>query len=205
MKNNLLLIYYLQLFLFFSCNDSVNYYDIPAFSSNSTLNAVIEIPAGTNKKFEYSVDTGLFKIDKNDGRDRIISFLPYLGNYGFVPSTYSDPTSGGDGDPLDILVLSDSIKTGAIVEVKPLGVLKLIDNGEIDYKIIAIPVNKENQTINATNYNEFTRDFPQIKTIIEIWFLNYNKFDQAELRGWGSEKEVFDEVQKSMNYYQRKF
>ena len=100
------------------------------------FNAVIEIPAGTNKKIEFNNSTQAFEVDKNNGKDRVIQFLPYIGNYGYIPSTYSNPNQGGDGDALDVLVISESVKTGSIIEIIPIAVLKLLDEGEIDYKIL---------------------------------------------------------------------
>lgn len=181
----------------FSCNKKVDYYHLPLFSADKNINAVIEIPAGTNKKFEFNNENKSFEIDKKNGHDRIINFLPYLGNYGFIPSTFSDPEKGGDGDALDILVLSESVETGTIIETIPIAMLKLIDNGEIDYKIIAIPSNREFQIISVNNYKEFTQNFPEIKVMIETWFLNYNKSDEALIEGWGNEKDALEEVYKN--------
>ena len=182
----------------FSCNDTINYYHLPAFSKDKNINAVIEIPAGTNKKFEFNNENKSFEIDKKNGKIRIINFLPYLGNYGFIPSTFSDPKTGGDGDALDILVLSESVKTGTIIETIPIAMLKLIDDGEIDYKIIAITSEKKNQIINVTDYHQFTKDFPEIKSMIETWFLSYNKSDDAQIEGWTDEKIALKEIQKSI-------
>ncbi|MDA9133798.1 inorganic diphosphatase, partial [Gammaproteobacteria bacterium] len=60
------------------------------FSKNGFLQMVVEIPAGTNKKIEYDKNINEFFIDKIDGVDRVINFLPYPGNYGFIPSTKMD-------------------------------------------------------------------------------------------------------------------
>ncbi len=180
-----------------SCKKGKDYYHLSVYSSNNNINAVIEIPAGTNVKFEYNESTKSFEIDKKNGKNRIIQYLPYLGNYGFIPSTYSDLEKGGDGDALDVLVLSESLATGTVEEIIPIAVLKLIDDGEIDYKIIAIPVNKSKQIIKVNSYNEFSKKFPEIKYIIELWFLNYNKDDAAQINGWGDEKEAIKEVIKN--------
>jgi inorganic pyrophosphatase len=183
--------------LTFSCNKKVDYYHLPLFSSDKNINAVIEIPAGTNKKFEFDNESKSFEIDKKNGENRIIKFLPYLGNYGFIPSTYSDPKTGGDGDALDILVLSESVATGTIMETIPIAMLKLIDKGEIDYKIIAIPSDRSKQIIRVKDYNEFVLKFPEIKTMIEVWFLNYNKGDEAFIEGWEDDKKALKEIHKN--------
>nr|WP_321221294.1 inorganic diphosphatase [uncultured Psychroserpens sp.] len=184
--------------LFVSCKTTTDYYGVSTFSKNNKVNAVVEIPAGTNKKFEYNNKTKTFNIDKKNGKDRVINFLPYLGNYGFIPSTFSDPKEGGDGDALDILVLAEYLETGTVIESTPIAMLKLIDDGEIDYKIIAIPSDKEHQIINCKSYVEFNRDYPEIKSIIEIWFLNYNKDDETQIEGWATEKEAIAEINKNL-------
>ncbi|WP_345273460.1 inorganic diphosphatase [Flaviramulus aquimarinus] len=180
-----------------SCAKEKEIYYLPTQVSENSFNAVIEIPAGTNKKYEYDKESKSFIIDKKDGKERIIDFLPYPGNYGFIPSTYSDPKTGGDGDALDVLVLSEYVPTGSVLEIKPIAILKLIDNGEIDYKIIAIPSNVKQQIINVNNYNDLANRFPEVKTIIELWFLNYNKTDTATIEGWGDDKMALIEINKS--------
>ena len=185
-------------FLVFSCEKKTDYYHLPLFSPDKNINAVIEIPAGTNKKFEFNNESKSFEIDKEKGKHRIIKFLPYLGNYGFIPSTYSDPKKGGDGDALDVLVLSESVATGTVMETIPIAMLKLIDDGEIDYKIIAIPSDEKNQIIHSTSYSDFTKNFPEVKLMIEMWFLNYNKSDDAQIEGWGDEKDAVIEINNNM-------
>ena len=181
----------------FSCKQAEDYYHLPTYSSNNILQAVIEIPAGTNKKFEYNSQTNTFEIDKKNGVERVIQFLPYPGNYGFIPSTYSNPEKGGDGDALDVLVLSETVSTGTVLEIIPIGVLKLIDDGEIDSKIIAIPANSLKQIIKVKTYQEFLIKYPEAKNIIESWFLNYNKEDLASINGWGTEQEAILEIENS--------
>lgn len=90
---------------------------LPLYSSNGVLNVFIEIPGGTNKKFEYNVGSNTFEIDQKDGKDRVVNYLPYLVNYGYFPSTYSDPEKGGDGDAIDVLLISECIPTGSVIEV----------------------------------------------------------------------------------------
>tara|TARA_B110000902_G_scaffold26670_1_gene28989 strand:- start:6937 stop:7536 length:600 start_codon:yes stop_codon:yes gene_type:complete len=189
-----ILINFVVCLLVFSCGEKLDYYNLPFETSNNIFNAVIEIPAGTNKKYEYNNKTKTFEIDKKDGQDRIINFLPYVGNYGFIPSTYSDPKKGGDGDALDVLILSESSVIGTVVEIRPIAMLKLIDEGEIDYKIIAVPNNVNQQILKVKTYNEFSKNFPEIKTIIELWFLNYNKTESAKIQGWVNEIEAINEV-----------
>ena len=139
-----------------------------------------------------------FQIDQIEGKDRVINFLPYPGNYGFIPGTLSNSNQGGDGDALDIIVLSSSIASKTVLEVIPIGVLKLIDNKEEDFKIIAIPYDTSIQTINATTFSQLTSKYKGVLDIIELWFLNYNPKDPALSLGWGDEKEAFKMIQKNI-------
>ncbi len=174
----------------------VDYNSIPLYSNNNIIQAVVEIPAGTNHKIEFDKKELIFKVDKRNGKDRVINFLPYLGNYGFIPSTYSDTEKGGDGDALDVLIISESLKTGTVVEIKPIGLLKLIDNEELDYKIIAVPVKKELQIISATSYKQLSSNYPEVIEMLESWFLNYDKDESARVDGWGNENDALNDIKK---------
>ena len=96
---------------------------------------VIEIPKGSKKKYELDKETGYIMLD------RILhTSTHYPANYGFIPRTYGD-----DEDPLDVLVLcSESIEPMSLVRAYPIGVIKMIDNGRNDEKIIAIPASDPN-------------------------------------------------------------
>ena len=181
-----------------SCEVKKDYYNINALTENGTINCVIEIPAGTNIKYEYNPDSKVFEIDQEAGHDRIIDFLPYPANYGFIPSTISNPDSNGDGDALDVLVIAESIQTGTLIECRPLAILKLLDNGEIDNKVIAIPAEENLQIIDAADYSTLISNYKGIFEIIEIWFTSYNKNDTSVIVGWDDEKEALKEIQKSV-------
>lgn len=185
----------LVLFVLTSCKTATNYYQIPTYK-NETLQAVIEIPAGTNVKIEYNKTSNRFLADQINGKTRIINFLGYPGNYGFIPSTYSDPKKGGDGDALDILVLSESVPTNTVQAVIPIAVIKLIDAGEQDYKIIAIPQNVKKRTINATTFKEFVTKYEAAKKVLELWFTHYDTHDPIVISGWGDEQQAFEEINK---------
>lgn len=97
--------------------------------------AVIEISKGGKNKYELDKETGMLKLDRV-----LFTSTHYPANYGFIPRTYA-----ADGDPLDVLVLcSEQIRPMTIVECKPIGVLKMVDNGAADEKIIAVPINDPN-------------------------------------------------------------
>ena len=199
LKRNLLLRSCFLLFaltLFQNCSPAMKIFKTPTFSEEKNVNCIIEIPAGTSKKIEFNKTSKKFAVDIRDGKERIIEYLPYPGNYGFIASTYSNPEEGGDGDPLDVLVLCESLKTGTILATKPIAVLKLLDNGESDYKVICIPADEKLRTVSAETFDEFSKKYPNALQLIESWFSNYDHADPVIIEGWGDEKEALAEIQK---------
>lgn len=174
----------------------MNHLALPTFSSGGHLNAVIEIPAGTNTKYEYDKQRLEFKPDLREGRTRRVDFLSYPLNYGFVPSTKMDKPRGGDGDPLDVLVLAEHLPTGTVIEVQPIGLLMLKDLGEWDNKVLAIPVDPAKRIIRATNWREFQQDYSAARHIIELFFMYYDGLGTMTLMGWGDESAAMEEVKK---------
>ena len=179
-----------------SCGISGRILNTPTFSEQSNINCIIEIPAGTSKKIEFNKESKRFTVDVRDGNDRIIEYLPYPGNYGFIASTYSDPTVGGDGDPLDMLLLCESIKTGTIIEAKPIAMLKILDAGESDYKVICIPADEKLRTVSAETFDEFLKKYPNALQLIETWFSNYDHADSVIVQGWGDDSEALAEIKR---------
>lgn len=93
--------------------------------------AVVEIPKGSKKKYELDKQTGLIRLDRI-----LFTSTHYPSNYGFVPRTLAE-----DNDPLDVLVLcSEALDPLTVVECFPIGVVKMVDNKEVDEKIIAVPL-----------------------------------------------------------------
>jgi len=182
--------------LFQNCNPAMKIFKTPTFSEEKNVNCIIEIPAGTSKKIELNKVSKKFVVDLRDGKERIIDYLPYPGNYGFIASTYSNPEEGGDGDALDVLVLCESLKTGTILETKPIAVLKLLDDGESDYKVICIPADEKLRTVSAETFAEFSKKYPNALQLIETWFASYDHADPVIIEGWGDEKEALAEIQR---------
>lgn len=93
--------------------------------------AVIEISKGHKNKYELDKETGLLRLDRV-----LYTSTHYPANYGFIPLTYAD-----DNDPLDVLVLcQEAILPMTLVECRPIGVMRMVDNNSRDEKIIAVPV-----------------------------------------------------------------
>jgi len=181
---------------YLAAQSTINYGSLATFSENGNLRIVVEIPAGTNKKLEYNYVTNTFPVDIKDGKERIINFLPYPGNYGFIPSTMMNRVRGGDGDALDVLVLSQHSATQTILEVIPIALLNLIDNGEIDSKIIAVPINPNHRVISAASYSQLHSEYPNVQRLIELWFTSYKGSGIVEFNGWGNELSAKAEIEK---------
>lgn len=174
----------------------MNHLTLPSYAPSGHLQGVIEIPAGTNRKFEYDKQALKFVPDLRDGKHRMIDFLPYPVNYGFIPSTKMDKNRGGDGDPLDVLVLAESLPTGTVIEVQPIGLLQLRDLGEWDNKVLAIPLDPALRILTATNWTEFQLKYSAARHIIEQFFTYYDGLGVMTLMGWGDEKAALQEVEK---------
>ena len=167
-----------------------------ASQEGDALNVIVEIPAGTNHKIEFKLASGFTNDTLMGGQDRVVNFLPYPGNYGFVPSTMMDENRGGDGDPLDVLVLCESVPTGTRLATLPIGALLLRDRGEIDTKIIAVPVDTSLRVFEVTDFLTFALEQDAARSIIETWFLNYKGPKQTELIRWEDEAYAWREVRK---------
>ncbi|EHP5840289.1 inorganic diphosphatase [Campylobacter lari] len=97
------------------------------------LNAVIEIPYGSNIKYELDKESGVIMVDRV-----MYSAMFYPANYGFIPNTLAD-----DGDPIDVLVLNEyPIQAGAVIPCRLIGVLLMEDESGMDEKLLAVPVSK---------------------------------------------------------------
>ena len=187
--------FFLLLLLLAACQSEpkVDYANLTAFSEKG-INAVIEIPAGTNHKIEF--DGQSFKNDQEKGKDRIVNFLPYPGNYGYIPGTRMAKNKGGDGDALDVLVLSESLPTGTYLEIVPIAALVLKDGGELDTKIIAIPTNTNLRIMEIDGFTSLMTEYNVAQRIIQDWFLNYKGLGQMELVSWQNERFAEEEIKK---------
>lgn len=107
------------------------------------VNGIIEIPKTTRAKYELDKETGLLRLDRV-----LYSSVYYPANYGFIPQTYGD-----DKDPLDILILSQiEVVPLCIVPAKVIGVMRMLDNNELDDKIIAVA----NNDMSVAHYNDIS-------------------------------------------------
>jgi inorganic pyrophosphatase len=166
------------------------WHDIDAGSRDS-INTIIEINKGSKNKYEIDKKTGLISLDR-----ALHTSQDYPFDYGFVPQTL-----WGDGDPLDVVVLTTyPLFPGVLVKVRPIAVVNMIDSGESDAKVIAVPEEdprwdsvKDLKDINPHTLKE-----------IEHFFLTYKQIQKkiVTIDGIdGAEKamEAFDESRKLYN------
>lgn len=139
--------------------------DIPAKTKEGLVNALVEIPTGSNAKWEVK-DDGVLHWDMKDGKPRVVKYLSYVGNYGMVPSTRQ-----GDGDPIDILVLAPAYPRGSVVPVRVIGAMLFTDKGEQDDKLLAVAPGTPLGAV--TNMAELDEQFPGVTDIVRIWFERY--------------------------------
>ena len=139
--------------------------DYPSKDSFGNVQAVIEVPAGRTEKWEVDKEDGDLKWNFKKGKPRVLKYIGYPGNYGMIPRTLSPKELGGDGDPLDIILLGPPLNRGDVVSAKLVGVLKLLDNGEQDDKLIAVQLNSP--LIKSNSLKELDEQFPGIKEILE--------------------------------------
>lgn len=156
--------------------------------------SVIEIQKNGRNKYELDKETGMLKLDRV-----LYTATHYPANYGFIPRTYA-----GDGDPLDVVLLChEEIVPLTLVESYPIGVLKMIDNGEEDEKIIAIPTNDPylNSYKNITDLPAQSLD--EIMHFFEVYKqLEGKKTTVDKMLGRIEAEEI---IEKCINNYKDKF
>jgi inorganic pyrophosphatase len=160
------------------------------YSENGQIQAVVEIPAGELDISEWDEDSESFV------RKGQIDFLPFPGNYGFIPGTLHPENENGSGESLDVLVLSQREEVGAVLEIQPIAMLKLQRKGRFENKVIAVPVDEEKNPLDVKNYYEFQRDHYLCKNILMEWFLHIYRSDSVIFIGWENEKVATQEIER---------
>lgn len=165
--------------------------DFPARPTGDLVNAVIEIPTGATDKWEVGLD-GVMRWDMKNGQPRRVRYLGYPANYGIVPRAVLGTEIGGDGDPLDILVLGPARPRGSIVPVVLLGTIRLVDDGEKDDKILAVAA--DSPMAECRTPAALDAAFPGITAILRTWFQNYKGPGALTCSGFGTADEAAELV-----------
>ena len=158
------------------------------------FSVLIEISKGSHCKYELDKYTGLLRLDRV-----LYTSTHYPANYGFIPRTYAD-----DGDPLDVLVLcNEPILPMTLVRVFPIGVMRMLDDGHIDDKIIAVPFSDPSYN-NITSIDELP---PHVFDEIMHFFKVYKQLENKQT----DVKELYDRenavriVREAIDGYVEKF
>ncbi|MCH8495162.1 MAG: inorganic diphosphatase [Balneolales bacterium] len=140
----------------------------PEYKEPDLISGIIEIPKGTRAKYELDKDSGLLRIDRV-----LYSSVYYPANYGFIPKTYCD-----DNDPLDIMILSQvDIVPMCIVPARVIGVMRMMDQGEADDKLIAVMIG-DPSVDHIQDIDELPNHFI---TELRNFFEDYKKLEKKEV------------------------
>ncbi len=156
--------------------------------------AVIEVPKGSRNKYEYAKRAGVIKLDRV-----LYSSLHYPGDYGFIPQSYFE-----DGDPLDILVMvNEPTFPGCVIEARPIGMFKMIDKGDPDYKILAVPATDPH----FNDYHSLASVSKHFPTEVMHFFMTYKQLEGAEVKneGWVDAEEARSTIKHSLDLYRKTF
>ncbi|HSI90031.1 MAG TPA: inorganic diphosphatase [Adhaeribacter sp.] len=191
-----LLFCFLLLTAFSSCQTDLA--NQATFSGNRQLQAIIETPAGSAHPYRYNPEKKEFTVVQEAGQDKVVRFLPYPVNAGFIPSTLIDTSHSQPAHPLPVLIISESQPAGTLLEIIPLGVLILEVKGELQAQVVAVPAKPSGQLTTATDYATFSAKYPAAKKILEQWLVNAHPHIPTRIMGWKDEKYAIDLVRKWM-------
>lgn len=154
------------------------------------VNVVIEVPLDSRVKYELDHETNMIFVDRFLFFDK-----GYPANYGFIPETLS-----GDGDPVDVLVLSPlPVNPGVVITAKPIGMLETEDEKGQDAKLIAVPPEKINPDFGK--YNDINDVPEEIKEKIKFFFENYKKNEPGKwvkVKEWKGKEDAIAEIKSAM-------
>jgi inorganic pyrophosphatase len=170
---------------------SKNYKNIDPFTADGIVQAVIEIPSGTLEKWELNKTTGKIEWEQKKGKPRIVKYLSYPGNYGFIPKTLLPKSKGGDGDPLDVIVLGEPCLRGEVVQIRLIGIMKMKDRGEQDDKLIGVPI--DGVFSDVKSIKELKSKYNGVKKILVTWFKNYKGKNKIKIKAF-KEKEIANKI-----------
>jgi inorganic pyrophosphatase len=159
------------------------------------INVVIEIPKGSHNKYEFDEKFGVFKLDRV-----LYSPFHYPFDYGFIPQTRSE-----DGDHLDALVIgSDPVFPGCLVEARPIGMLHMIDSGEPDAKILAVQV-KNPRFEKIKDIADIEASNPHLLKEVAHFFKTYKDLQgkSVDIQGWKGLAEAKVEIKKAAEAYKK--
>ncbi len=169
-------------------------HDLPIGDPPAKLNVIIEIPKGTANKYEVDKDTGVVTLDRV-----LYSSQVYPMDYGFLPQTHWH-----DGDPLDALVISTHpFLPGVVVPARPIAVMRMIDAGEKDEKLICVPLKDPR----FDGFKDLADIPPHVVKELQNFFETYKLLQNKEVSIEGTEGRVAAEavVAEAQQLYKEKY
>jgi inorganic pyrophosphatase len=175
------------------------WHDVPRGNTPNELNVIIEIPKGSQNKYEIDKETGLIALDRAN-----YTPTPYPFDYGFVPQTLWD-----DNDALDVIIPTTyPLQVGILVRVRPVAVMEMTDSGESDYKIIAVPIDdrrwedvQDLEDLNKHSLKEYAHFFETYKNLKSD---DKNKYT-VTVHGYKGKADAILAIEKSIKLYEEKF
>jgi len=162
------------------------------FGEIEKFNVVVEIPKGSQDKFEYDEKLDVIKLDRVlYGSQR----FPF--NYGFIPQTRAK-----DGDHADVMLISTNpLFPGVIVEARAVGIMEMVDNGDIDNKILAVPI-KDPRFSDIQDLKDLPEHLSkEIQNFFETYKILENK--KVEIKGFHSKEKALQELQMTLDAYKQ--
>ena len=166
----------------------------PGAHPPTQVTAVVEIPAKSRNKYELDKDTGLIKLDRV-----LYSAVHYPADYGFIPRTLSE-----DNDPMDILVrINEPTFPGCLIPARPIGVLRMLDRGEPDEKILAVPSDDPYYA----SYFDIGDISAHYLREVEHFFQIYKDLEgkRVEILGWENAAVAHRLIEESVVRYEEKY
>ena len=176
------------------------WHGIPLRNADGTYNFLCEIPKETKAKMEVATDETLTPIKQDTKKGKLRDY-PYNinWNYGMLPQTWEDPKHehpemkvSGDNDPVDVVEIgSAALAMGSVTSVKPIGVYAMIDDGELDWKVIAISVH-DPKAAEINDVADVEKHFPGELEKIRVWFRDYKTPDGKPQNKFGLDYKCMD-------------
>ena len=159
------------------------------------VNVVIEITKGSHNKYEYDEEADVMRLDRV-----LYSPVHYPTDYGFIPETRSE-----DGDHLDMMVLcTNPMFPGCVVEARPIAIMKMIDGGEEDFKILGVAA-KDPRFTHVKSLEDLQKLNPMLTEEIAHFFEVYKKLEKKETQilGWENNGAAEEEVKRDHESYKK--
>jgi len=175
----------------------------PSTSKDDMVGMLVEIPAGSNDKWEFDKDARKLVWTLENDLPRVVDYLAYPANYGMVPQTLLPKHLGGDGDPVDILLLGPAEKRDVRLDVRLIGILNLVDKGEEDNKLVAVLPG--GGFGHVYNLSQLRMEYPGVLDILELWFSNYKGKGKVVSHGFGDRSVATQYLKEAFMAFDTKF